>query len=182
MVSAAERELEGAGVKDRPEVVLADAGYWSNAHINALRERGMTPIVAPDTTRSRPRKTRLGGPYDFMRTVMATEKGDDLYKRRHGRAGLRPDQDQPADGALQTTRPRGRPVGMAPDDRHSQSTEAPPAHLAGSNRLIEGFFRTSLISGAASRHGQIDLCATASREGVALLPFAQCGSAVQESA
>jgi transposase len=82
MVAQAERELEGAGVKDRPEVVLADAGYWSNSHIDALRERGMTPIVAPDTTRSRPRKTRLGGPYDFMRRVMATEKGDDLYKRR----------------------------------------------------------------------------------------------------
>jgi transposase len=82
MVCQAERELEGAGVKDRPDVVLADAGYWSNSHIDALRERGMTPIVAPDTTRSRPRKTRLGGPYDFMRRVMATEKGDDLYKRR----------------------------------------------------------------------------------------------------
>jgi transposase len=82
MVTQAERELEGAGVDERPEVVLADAGYWSNAHIDALRERGMTPIVAPDTTRSRPRKTRLGGPYDFMRRVMATEKGDGLYKRR----------------------------------------------------------------------------------------------------
>jgi transposase len=82
MVAAAERELEDTGVNDRPEVVLADAGYWSNSHIDTLRERGMTPIVAPDTTRSRPRKTRLGGPYDFMRRVMATEKGDDLYKRR----------------------------------------------------------------------------------------------------
>ena len=51
MVSAAERELDGAGVTERPEVVLADAGYWSNDHIDALRERGITPIVAPDTTR-----------------------------------------------------------------------------------------------------------------------------------
>ena len=42
----------------------------------------MTPILAPDTTRSRPRKTRLGGPYDFMRRVMATEKDDGPYKRR----------------------------------------------------------------------------------------------------
>ena len=82
MVAAAERELEDAGVNDRPEVVLADAGYWSNSHIDALRERGMTPIVAPDTTRNRPRRTRLGGPYDFMRRVLATEKGDGLYKRR----------------------------------------------------------------------------------------------------
>jgi hypothetical protein len=82
MVGAAEQELEDAGVTEHPEVVLADAGYWSNSHIDALRERGMTPIVAPDATRKRPRKTRLGGPYDFMRRVIATEKGGDLYSRR----------------------------------------------------------------------------------------------------
>jgi transposase len=82
MVAAAERELEGAGIEERPEVVLADAGYWSNGHIDSLRERGMTPIVAPDTTRNRPRKTRLGGPYDFMRRVIATQRGGDLYSRR----------------------------------------------------------------------------------------------------
>ena len=82
MVGAAERELESAGIDERPEVVLADAGYWSNGHIDSLRERGMTPIVAPDTTRNRPRKTRLGGPYDFMRRVIATERGGELYSRR----------------------------------------------------------------------------------------------------
>jgi transposase len=82
MISAAERELQGAGVSERPEVVLADAGYWSNGHIDSLRERGMTPIVAPDTTRDRPRKTRLGGPYDFMRRVIATESGGALYSQR----------------------------------------------------------------------------------------------------
>ena len=82
MIAAAERELEGAGVSERPGVVVADAGYWSNGHIDALRERGITPIVAPDTTRDRPRKTRLGGPYDFMRRVIATEAGGDLYSRR----------------------------------------------------------------------------------------------------
>lgn len=82
MISAAERELQGAGVTERPGVVLADAGYWSNGHIDALRERGMTPIVAPDTTRNRPRKTRLGGPYDFMRRVLATESGGALYSQR----------------------------------------------------------------------------------------------------
>src|SRR6266550_4335727 len=82
MVGAAERELEDAGVDERAEVVLADAGYWSNAYIDSLRERGMTPIVAPDTTRNRPRKTRLGGPYDFMRRAIATDKGGELYSRR----------------------------------------------------------------------------------------------------
>jgi transposase len=82
MIGAAEHELTDAGVTERPEVVLADAGYWSNDHIDALRERGMTPIVAPDTTRNRPRKTRLGGPYDFMRRAIATDKGGELYSRR----------------------------------------------------------------------------------------------------
>jgi transposase len=82
MISAAERELEQAGVKERPGVVLADAGYWSNDHIDSLRERGLTPLIAPDTTRGRPRKTRLGGPYDFMRRVLDTETGGALYSKR----------------------------------------------------------------------------------------------------
>jgi hypothetical protein len=82
MITAAERELETAGIDASPGVVLADAGYWSNDHIDSLRERGIIPIVAPDTTRNRPRKTRLGGPYDFMRRVIATEVGGDLYSRR----------------------------------------------------------------------------------------------------
>src|SRR5215204_238174 len=82
MISAAERELETAGVEESPGVVLADAGYWSNDHIDSLRGRGIVPIVAADTTRNRPRKTRLGGPYDFMRRVIATEVGAGLYAKR----------------------------------------------------------------------------------------------------
>jgi hypothetical protein len=83
MVSAAERELTEAGVKEQPEVVLADAGYWSNEHIDSLRERGITPLVAADADRSKvPRKTRLGGPYDFMRRVLKEGPGADLYSRR----------------------------------------------------------------------------------------------------
>jgi transposase len=82
MITAAERELAGARVRAKPGVVLADAGYWSNGHIDSLRERGMVPIVAPDTTRGRPRKTRLGGPYDFMRRVIASEDGGTLYSKR----------------------------------------------------------------------------------------------------
>jgi transposase len=83
MVSAAERELNEAGIKEQPQVVLADAGYWSNDHIDALRERGIIPIVAPDADKRKgPRKTRLGGPYDFMRRVLATETGGELYSKR----------------------------------------------------------------------------------------------------
>lgn len=56
MVSAAEKEFEGAGVTQRPGVVLADAGYWSNDHIDRLRERGITPLVAADAERTRGRE------------------------------------------------------------------------------------------------------------------------------
>ena len=99
--TAAERELQRAGVEQHPEVVLADAGYWSNDHIDSLRERGMIPIVAPDTTRSRPRTTRLGGPYDFMRRVLATKRGDELYSRRLGMV-------EPVFGQIKANRRIGR--------------------------------------------------------------------------
>jgi hypothetical protein len=82
MITAAQRELDGASVTDRLEVVLADAGYWSNGHIDALRERGIIPIIAPDSSRDKPRDTRLGGPYDFMRRVLNTEQGGALYYQR----------------------------------------------------------------------------------------------------
>jgi len=83
MISAAERELAEAGVKERPGVVLADAGYWSNDHIDSLRERGIIPLVAADADRAKgPRKTRLGGPYDFMRSVLQSPTGKALYSRR----------------------------------------------------------------------------------------------------
>jgi hypothetical protein len=88
-------------VTERPGVVLADAGYWSNDHIDALRARGVIPIVAPDTTRNRRRKTRLGGPYDVMRRVLATERGDELYSRRPGMV-------EPVFGQIKANRRMGR--------------------------------------------------------------------------
>jgi Transposase DDE domain len=101
IVTATERELSEAGLTERPGVVLADAGYWSNDHIDALRARGMIPIVAPDTTRNRPRKTRLGGPYDFMRRVLATDRGEELYSRRLGMV-------EPVFGQIKANRRIGR--------------------------------------------------------------------------
>jgi hypothetical protein len=101
VVTAAEREPQWADVEARLEVVLADAGCWSNDHIDALRARGMIPIVAPDTARSRPRKTRLGGPYDFMRRVLATERGDELYSGRLGMV-------EPVFGQIKANRRIGR--------------------------------------------------------------------------
>jgi hypothetical protein len=63
--------------------VLADAGYWTNNAIEALAAEGLQPLVAPDADRRKePRPGRRGGLYDFMRRVLATERGGELYRRR----------------------------------------------------------------------------------------------------
>jgi hypothetical protein len=41
MVSAAERELAGAGIAEPPAVVVADAGYWHHDQMDALASRGI---------------------------------------------------------------------------------------------------------------------------------------------
>ena len=46
MVTAAEEELHAAGVADGLDVVLADAGYWTNSAIEALAAEGLQPLVA----------------------------------------------------------------------------------------------------------------------------------------
>ena len=83
MITAAEEELHAAGVSDRLDVVLADAGYWTNSAIEALAADGLQPLVAPDADRRKqPRPGRRGGLYNFMRRVLATDPGGELYRRR----------------------------------------------------------------------------------------------------
>jgi len=85
MVETALRELERAGVNDRPGVVLADAGYWKNDAIETLSEEGIATLVAPDADRRKePRPGRRGGRYDFARRVLATDWGKELYLKRQG--------------------------------------------------------------------------------------------------
>ena len=85
MVETARRELEAAGVTDKPGVVLADAGYWKNDAIEAIVNQGIQTLVAPDADkRKEPRPGRRGGLYDFTRRVLATESGKELYLKRQG--------------------------------------------------------------------------------------------------
>jgi len=85
MVETAGRELEAAGLSERPGVVLADAGYWRNDAIEAIVTQGIQTLVAPDADRRRePRPGRRGGLYDFTRRVLATEPGKALYLKRQG--------------------------------------------------------------------------------------------------
>jgi transposase len=85
MVEAACAALEAAGVTDTPGVVLADAGYWKNDAIETIVNRGIQTLVAPDAdSRKEPRPGRRGGLYDFVRKVLSTDWGKQLYLRRQG--------------------------------------------------------------------------------------------------
>jgi hypothetical protein len=72
-----------AGVDESPGVLLADAGYWHGEQMQTIVNRGIQVLIPPDT--SRRRKTRRnwqGGHYDFMRRVLATDHGGELYRKR----------------------------------------------------------------------------------------------------
>jgi transposase len=83
MLNAAQRELAAAGVTDTPEVLVADAGYWHGEQMERIVDRGIQVLIPPDTSRRRAtRRNWDGGHYDFMRRVLATERGGDLYRKR----------------------------------------------------------------------------------------------------
>jgi hypothetical protein len=83
MVEAAESELEKAGVTQSPEVVVADAGYWHQEQMERIVGRGVQVIVPPDASKRKGSRPGWdGGPYAFMRRVLATERGRALYRKR----------------------------------------------------------------------------------------------------
>jgi transposase len=83
MLTAARFELLTAGVIDAPEVVLADAGYWHQPQMERIAADGTQVLVPPDSSRRRaPRPGWDGGLYAFMRRVLASERGAELYRQR----------------------------------------------------------------------------------------------------
>jgi hypothetical protein len=83
MLDAAERELAAAGVDETPGVLLADAGYWHGEQMQSIVNRGIPVLIPPDTSRQRTtRRNWEGGHYDFMRRVLASERGSELYRKR----------------------------------------------------------------------------------------------------
>jgi transposase len=83
MLEAAERELRAAGVTDTPQVLLGDAGYWHQQQIERLAARGISALVPPDAQdRKGARPGWHGGLYSFMRSVLSTDHGAELYRQR----------------------------------------------------------------------------------------------------
>jgi transposase len=83
VVRAALRELDDAGITRRPETVLGDAGYWHTRQMEKVVSDGMQVLVPPDAgLRAGARPGWDKGSYAFMRRVLASEAGHELYKHR----------------------------------------------------------------------------------------------------
>ena len=63
--------------------LLADAGYWHGEQIDELMGRGIQVLVPPDASKRKgTRPGWNGGRYAFMRRVLQTDTGGDLYRKR----------------------------------------------------------------------------------------------------
>jgi transposase len=83
MLDAAQRELAAAGVTAVPQVLLGDAGYWHQQQMQRIVDRGIQVLIPPDAkSRKGTRPGWDGGLYEFMRRVLATEHGGELYSQR----------------------------------------------------------------------------------------------------
>jgi Transposase DDE domain/Transposase domain (DUF772) len=83
MLDATQRELAAAGVDEAPGVLLADAGYWHGEQMQRITDRGIQILIPPDTSRRRTtRRNWDGGRYDEMRQLLATDRGNELYRKR----------------------------------------------------------------------------------------------------
>jgi hypothetical protein len=84
-MEAALRELTTVGVTDTPGVLVADAGYWHQVQMQQIVEHGTQVLISPDAgNRKSPRPGWDGGLYAFMRRVLQTNLGGDLYRKRKG--------------------------------------------------------------------------------------------------
>src|ERR1019366_2888877 len=83
MVSATIAELDRAGVAGRPQTALADTQYWNEEHIDeVIANKHVQVLIPPDSgTREQPRPGWTGGRYTWMRHVLASELGEQLYRK-----------------------------------------------------------------------------------------------------
>ena len=135
-VRAALLELEDAGVIQRPETVLADAGYWHTRQMENIVSDGTRVLVPPDAgLREGARPGWDKGPYAFMRRVLTSKAGARALQasKSDGRAGVRAEQVQPRLPPLPATRQSRGTLGMAPPSSSPQPNEL---HIHWSDRAI----------------------------------------------
>ncbi|MDX6706735.1 MAG: hypothetical protein QOI48_2581 [Solirubrobacteraceae bacterium] len=78
-------ELAAVGITDTPGVLVADTGYWQDIQMQQIVDDGIQVLIAPDAgNRQSARPGWDGGRYAFMRRVLDTQLGGDLYRKRKG--------------------------------------------------------------------------------------------------
>jgi transposase len=83
VLRAAQRDLKKAGVTGQPGAVLADTGYWHKQQMERIVADGSVVLIPPDGgLRSDTRPGWNSGLYAFMRRVLATGQGRELYSLR----------------------------------------------------------------------------------------------------
>jgi hypothetical protein len=80
---AAIRELQLVGENEHPGTVLADTGYWHGEQADEIAAGGTQVLIPPQSsTRETPRPGWRNGRFDFMRAVLASDAGAELYRQR----------------------------------------------------------------------------------------------------
>jgi transposase len=84
MITAAQSELANAGIDEQPDVVVADAGYWHHQQMDELAAQGIAVLIPPDSKKRKATRPGWdGGRYTWMRRLLATDIGRELYDKRH---------------------------------------------------------------------------------------------------
>jgi transposase len=83
LMTAARRELAQANVTTQPRVAIADAGFWNEQQLDKLAADGIAVLVPPESgKRKGQRPGWSGGRYEWMRTLLTTDRGRELYRQR----------------------------------------------------------------------------------------------------
>jgi transposase len=84
MVAATVAELERAGSGGRVETALADAQYWNEQHMDEVTANHHVQVLIPPDggASTKQRKAWTGGRYSWMRYVLSSEVGGELYRKR----------------------------------------------------------------------------------------------------
>jgi hypothetical protein len=83
LMVAARRELEQANITTEPQVAVADSGLWNEQQMDKLAADGIAVLVPPESgKRKGQRPGWSGGRHRWMRTLLASDLGRELYRQR----------------------------------------------------------------------------------------------------
>jgi hypothetical protein len=138
IVDAASEELEQAGVRDTPGVLLADAGYWHQVQMQNIVNRGIQVLIPPDASKRKGTRPGWNGgayaPHETSALHRARRRA--LQKTEsHDRAGVRTHEVQPPHRPLPTPRKIRCASRVATYHRDPQPVEAPQAPDGGRRGL-----------------------------------------------